>query len=136
MFAWLAWHIIDRKLFPLLFSTNYWVTALHNEEKIKLPGCDTSLGCSWDKFLNEYDFLEDCHFFRLCIRFTSKCLNFTLMRNILVILWNGSSEFETPQLRMVIIWLHLCFQEECADRITGTWATSWTTGCKRTEKAL
>ncbi|XP_037777584.1 multiple inositol polyphosphate phosphatase 1-like [Penaeus monodon] len=47
-------------------GANWWVTAILNEEKIKLPGCETSLGCPWERFVSEYDFLEDCDFPRLC----------------------------------------------------------------------
>ncbi|XP_037777597.1 multiple inositol polyphosphate phosphatase 1-like [Penaeus monodon] len=53
-------------------SASWWITAILNEEKIKLPGCETSLGCPWERFVSEYDFLEDCDFTRLCGRYSDK----------------------------------------------------------------
>nr|XP_027238098.1 multiple inositol polyphosphate phosphatase 1-like [Penaeus vannamei] len=53
-------------------SSSWWVTALLNEEKYHLPGCETSMGCPWDKFVSSFAFVEDCNFTHLCGRYSDK----------------------------------------------------------------
>ncbi|XP_047495935.1 multiple inositol polyphosphate phosphatase 1-like isoform X2 [Penaeus chinensis] len=47
-------------------DNSWWVSALLNEVKIQLPGCDTVFGCPWGRFVEEFDYLENCDFHVLC----------------------------------------------------------------------
>ncbi|XP_042884956.1 multiple inositol polyphosphate phosphatase 1-like isoform X2 [Penaeus japonicus] len=51
---------------------SWWVSALLNEESIKLPGCEDPLGCPWDKFMEQFAYLEKCNFTRLCGEITRR----------------------------------------------------------------
>lgn len=59
--------------FSPTFDVSWWVSALLNEESIKLPGCEDPLGCPWDKFKEQFAYLEKCNFTRLCGEITSTC---------------------------------------------------------------
>nr|XP_027239477.1 multiple inositol polyphosphate phosphatase 1-like [Penaeus vannamei] len=45
---------------------SFWVSALVNERPIQLPGCNSTLGCTWDEFAQYYDYLNDCDFSEIC----------------------------------------------------------------------
>ncbi|XP_042857369.1 multiple inositol polyphosphate phosphatase 1-like [Penaeus japonicus] len=44
----------------------FWVSALVNEKAVKLPGCTSSLGCPWETFTENFAYLEEGDFRKLC----------------------------------------------------------------------
>ncbi|XP_042860340.1 uncharacterized protein LOC122246093 [Penaeus japonicus] len=51
---------------------SWWVSALLNEASIKLPGCETSLGCPWKRFVEKFNYIESYDFNELCGRRSHK----------------------------------------------------------------